>query len=82
MNERDDKMFNIIQEALSATDDGGWSCAHYVVCVGLERFNSDGEIESAAWWHNMPNQAEYVTDGLLRRIAVMRECADYVAGDE
>ena len=52
----DDPIRAVIQTVIDAGDETGWSCSHYVVCVGLERITSDGGIESAAWWVTQPHQ--------------------------
>ena len=62
-----------VQSVLDTYGDG-WSLAHYVVCIGLERVTADGEVESTPFWLAQPGQAEYVSDGLLRRVDEIRAC--------
>lgn len=62
-----------IQAVLDSFGDG-WQCAQYVVCLGLERVNSDGELESSPWIWAPPQQPEWQTDGLLVAAAKMRHC--------
>jgi hypothetical protein len=42
----------------------GWHLAHYVISMGLQRIR-DGELESCSWQYFPPNQAGYITSGLL-----------------
>ena len=72
----DDPIRAVLQTVIDAGDETGWSCSHYVVCVGLERITSDGGVESAAWWVAQPHQPGYVSDGLVARVADMRACAE------
>lgn len=53
-----------IQAILDAEGDG-YMAAQFVICMGLERFNSAGEIESTPWLWAPPEQAEWMTNGLL-----------------
>jgi len=66
-----------IQQYLDELGDG-WHLAHYVIALGIERVTADGNIESTPWYYAPPNQAEYVTDGLLDAVQDMRiEPADH-----
>lgn len=54
----------------------GWQIAQHAVCLGLERVNSDGELEFTPWIWTPPNQAEWMTDGLIRAVMELRLDAD------
>ncbi|WP_044109866.1 hypothetical protein [Mycobacterium canetti] len=60
-----------IQQLLDDYGDG-WTLADYVVAMGLECVTADGTIETTPWWHAPPQQAEWVTDGLLVALTEMR----------
>ena len=60
-----------IQAVLDSYGDG-WQVAQYVACLGLERVNSDGELESSPWILAPPQQPEWMTDGLLEAALEMR----------
>lgn len=45
--------------------DDGWRVAHHVLVVGMERFDSDGNIETAVECFEKPGQAPYVSHGLF-----------------
>jgi len=60
-----------IQQQLNNCGDG-WSVAHWVVAVGLERVTADGAVESATWAITPPEQPDYVTDGLLLAVEEAR----------
>jgi hypothetical protein len=60
-----------IQAMLDAHGDG-WHCAQYVVCMGLERVNADGEVESLAWLWAPSEQPDWQTDGLLDAVTALR----------
>lgn len=61
-----------VQQFLDEHSDG-WSVAHYVLAVGLERV-VDGEIETAAWMYADPSQPTYVTEGLLLKAEELQHC--------
>lgn len=52
-----------IQKLLDMHDDG-WNIAHYVAAMGLERI-VDGRLEHTSWSYWPPDQAPYVTKGLV-----------------
>jgi len=54
-----------IQKALDAYG-AGWQVARYVVVVGAERCTED-QAETTTWLFNPPQQAGYITNGLLHR---------------
>lgn len=55
-----------IQKLLDLYNDG-WHVAHYVVRLGLERV-SDGGLQTCSWQYQPPDQADYITEGLLETI--------------
>lgn len=64
-----------VRAAIQALLDGygdGWSAAHWVVAVGLERVTADGGVESGSWAITPPGQPDYVTDGLLLAVEEAR----------
>ena len=66
-----------IRAALQAMLDqygDGWQVAQFVVCLGLEKVNTDGELESTPWVYAPPGQPDWQTDGLLEAAAEMRHC--------
>lgn len=58
-----DPIHDELQRVCNGEGDG-WSVAHYVVTVGLERF-SDGEMEVGTFIHVPPSQPDYISSGLL-----------------
>ena len=68
-----DRLRAVIQEILD--DDGdGWMLTQFVLCLGIERV-ADG-VESAAWYWAPPEQAEWMTAGLLEAAREIRETSD------
>ena len=59
-----DKVRAAVQAILDAEGDG-FMAAQFVICMGLERFDSAGQIESTPWIWAPPEQAEWMTNGLL-----------------
>lgn len=59
-----------IQQLLN--DGDGWVLDDFVLCLGLQRINSDGEVESTAWVWSPVEQADWKTDGLLRAAMELR----------
>jgi hypothetical protein len=55
-----------IQAALDECDSGFQVC-HWVVIVGCERIDADGDLEVATSMFSDPMQASYITDGLLMK---------------
>lgn len=64
-----------IQRMLDLAGDG-WHLAQYVLCMGLERVTPDGELECTAWVWAPPNQAEWMSDGLLQACTDLRQTSD------
>ena len=69
-----EKLRNAIQKVLDEEGDG-WIVAQFCLALGLERM-VDAEIESTAWVWAPADQPDWVTDGLLRAAAELREDAD------
>jgi hypothetical protein len=66
-----------IQKVLDIHGDG-WTVAHYVCCIGLERL-TNGEVRTASWQYAPPDQPHYVIPGLLEDAAdalIQRELGD------
>jgi hypothetical protein len=63
-----------LQQILDACGDG-WTVADYCVVMGLERVNSDGEIETTPWWTAPTQQATWITDGLIIALDRMHAAA-------
>ena len=68
-----------VQALLDSAGDG-WCVAQLVVCMGLERVNGSGEIESAPWLWAPKSQAEWMTDGLIESALVLR--SDLIDDDD
>jgi hypothetical protein len=66
-----DPIKTAIQTVLDQHGDG-WTCSDFVVAIGLERVDSDGELETMPWWYAPKAQAEWVTDGLIIALDSMR----------
>ena len=64
----DDPFRAAVQAILDAAGDG-WTLAHYVIPMGIERMSADGHVEHTFWLYNPPNQADYITEGLLAHAA-------------
>lgn len=59
----------------------GWQLAQYVLCMGLERVDSEGQLECTPWLWAPHDQADWMTDGLLQACVGLREEADVVDDD-
>jgi hypothetical protein len=70
-----DRLRNAIQKLLNAEGDG-WVLDQFVLALGLQRVNSDGEIESTAWVWAPAEQPDWQTDGLLQAASELREDSD------
>jgi hypothetical protein len=71
----DDDMAAAVRAAVQAVLDAhgdGWHVAQFVISMGLERVSADGELESSAWVWTPPNQADWMTDGLLEAASDIR----------
>lgn len=58
-----DRVRKALQDLLDAEGDG-WHMSHFVVILGLEKFDG-GDIVTSAWLTAPEPQADYVTDGLI-----------------
>lgn len=78
-----DHAANIRAAIQAAIDDAGdgFQVAQFVVCMGLERISSQGDLESAPWLWAPPGQPEWMTDGLLEAADYLR-CAAPVEDDQ
>ena len=54
----------------------GWAVSQWVVAMGLERMDSDGNVESLAWYCAPKDQADWHTKGLLQNASELHETAD------
>ena len=70
-----DRLRNAIQKLLNQEGDG-WVLNEFVIALGLQKMNSEGEIESTAWVWAPADQPDWITDGLLRAASELREDAD------
>jgi len=64
-----------LQQMLDNSGDG-WQLGQYVICLGLERVNSDGDLEFSPWVWAPSVQADWMTDGLLQAVMNLREDAE------
>jgi hypothetical protein len=70
-----DRLRNAIQKLLTQEGDG-WVLNEFVLALGLQKMNSEGEVESTAWVWAPADQPDWITDGLLRAASELREDAD------
>ena len=70
-----DRLRNAIQKLLNQEGDG-WVLNEFVIALGLQKINSEGEVESTAWVWAPADQPDWITDGLLRAASELREDAD------
>jgi hypothetical protein len=70
-----DRLRNAIQKLLNAEGDG-YVLNEFVLALGLQRIDSDGNIDSTAWVWAPAEQPDWITDGLLRAASELREDAD------
>jgi hypothetical protein len=70
-----DRLRNAIQKLLNQEGDG-WVLNEFVIALGLQKMNSEGEVESTAWVWAPADQPDWITDGLLRAASELREDAD------
>lgn len=64
-----------LQQILNLSGDG-WQLAQHVICMGLERVNSDGQLECTAWVYSPPDQADWMSDGLLQACLELRQSCE------
>ena len=68
-----------IREAVQAVldeDGDGWTVPYLVVAMGIERMCEDGNIEATSWYYAPPEQAEWMTVGLLEAAMELRAGAE------
>lgn len=68
MSTRQDDLAAAVRKAVQAVlDDAGdgYHASQFVICMGLERFNSAGELEGTAWLWAPPSQPDWMTGGLI-----------------
>lgn len=53
-------------------DQDGFQLSHYVLIVGLEQIDSAGQVKATAWVTAPPQQADYITDGLIYAAQALR----------
>jgi hypothetical protein len=70
-----DRLRNAIQKLLNAEGDG-WILDQFVLALGLQRVNSEGDVESTAWVWAPAEQPDWQTDGLLQAASELREDSD------
>lgn len=65
-----------LQKIIDASDDAdGWRVSQLVVVMGLERIH-DGEVEATSWLWTPPDQADWMTIGLLEAGMDMRSACE------
>ena len=69
-----DRLRNAIQRVLNEDGDG-WMVGPFVIALGLEKMDG-ATVESTAWVWAPPDQPDWITDGLLRAAAELRDNAD------
>lgn len=74
-----DKLRQVIQEILDTDEDAeGWTLGPFVIAMGIERIDADGEVLATSWYWAPRNQADWMTAGLLESAIEMRSGADIV----
>lgn len=71
-----DRIRAAVQAVIDAEEGEGWTVAQYVVAMGLERIMGDGSIESTGWYWHPPDQADWMTYGLLESALELRSTAE------
>jgi len=61
----DDAVRDAIQSRILDAEGDGWSLTQYVICMGLQRINPDGVVESTAWVWSPTGQPDWQSLGLL-----------------
>lgn len=64
-----------IQRFLDETGDG-WTLTQFVVAMGLQRINSDGSLESIAWYASPTDQPDWQTGALLEQASELHSEAE------
>ena len=65
MSAADDAVRDAIQSRILDAEGDGWSLTQYVICMGLQRINPDGVVESTAWVWSPTGQPDWQSLGLL-----------------
>ncbi|AXH46876.1 hypothetical protein I5G67_gp038 [Mycobacterium phage Aminay] len=63
-------------EAMLDESGDGYQLGQLVIVMSLEHINADGQIETVPWLWAPPDQAEWMTDGLLSTALDLRATAD------
>jgi hypothetical protein len=71
MSDLTDRIRQAVQAVIDAEEGEGWTVTQYVVAMGLERIH-DARIESCGWIWAPPDQADWMTVGLLEAGLEMR----------
>ena len=65
-----------LQKIIDASEDAdGWRVSQFVVVMGLELIR-DGEVEATSWYWTPPDQADWMTIGLLEAGMDMRAACE------
>lgn len=71
-----DRIRAAVQAVIDAEEGSGWAVSQYVVAMGLERITAAGEIEAISWYWHPPEQADWMTAGLLESALELRSGAE------
>ena len=71
MSDLTDRIRKAIQAVIDTEEGEGWTVTQYVVAMGLERI-CNAQIESCGWIWAPPDQADWMTVGLLEAGLEMR----------
>ena len=71
MSDLTERIRKAIQAVIDTEEGEGWTVTQYVVAMGLERIH-DAKIESCGWIWAPPDQADWMTIGLLEAGLEMR----------
>lgn len=65
MTAADDAVRDAIQSRVLDAAGDGWTLGQYVVCMGLQRIDPEGRVESTAWFWAPEGQPDWQSLGLL-----------------
>jgi hypothetical protein len=72
-----DKLRAVLQEIIDEDDRAdGWTLSQLVIVMGIERIMADGSMEATSWYWRPPDQADWMTVGLLDAALDMHANAD------
>lgn len=71
-----DRIRAAVQAVIDAEEGEGWTVAQYVVAMGLERITYGGHLEAISWYWHPPEQADWMTAGLLESALELRAVAE------